>query len=151
MVPRLIAAIGSRRDRFVSAAELQSYSGIAPVMQRSGRSQWVHFRWACPKFVRQTFHQWAGHSIASSDWARACYQQQRERGKGHHAAVRTLAFKWLRILFRCWQDRRPYEAERYEGACKRRAEVHGAPDARDNLQIQGKACAGFSKLTSFPT
>jgi len=151
MVPRIIAAIGSRRDRFVSAAELQSYSGIAPVMQRSGKSQWVHFRWACPKFVRQTFHEWAGHSVASSDWARSCYQQQRERGKGHHAAVRTLAFKWLRILFRCWQDQRPYDAARYEGARGRRAEVHPAPAAGDNLQIQWKSCAGFSKPTFFAT
>jgi transposase len=63
MVPRLIAAMGSRRDRFSSAAEVQSYSGIAPVLQQSGKSRWVHFRWACPKFVRQTFHEWAGHSI----------------------------------------------------------------------------------------
>jgi transposase len=92
MVPRLIAAMGSRRDRFGSAAEVQSYSGIAPVLQQSGKSRWVHFRWACPKFVRQTFHEWAGHSIPWSDWARACYDQQRQRGKGHHAAVRTLAF-----------------------------------------------------------
>jgi hypothetical protein len=29
-------------------------------------------------------------------WARNYYQQLRSRGKGHHAAVRALAFKWIR-------------------------------------------------------
>jgi transposase len=151
MVPRLIAAIGSRRDRFVSASELQSYSGIAPVMQRSGKSQWVHFRWACPTFVRQTFHEWAGHSIASSEWARACYKQQRERGKGHHAAVRALAFKWIRIIFRCWQDGQPYQPDRYEDARRQRTKTSGASVPADNPQSQWKSVAGFSRLTSFNT
>ena len=53
------------------------------------------------------------HSIAQSVWARAYYQRQRERGKEHHAAVRALAFKWIRIVFRCWQDRVAYDETRY--------------------------------------
>jgi hypothetical protein len=69
----------------------------------------VHFRWACSKFLRQSFPEWAGHSIAQSVWARAYYRRQRERGKEHHAAVRALAFKWIRIVFRCWQDRVAYD------------------------------------------
>jgi transposase len=113
LAPRLLAALGSQRDRYASAAEVQKYSGIAPVTERSGKKKWVHFRWACPKFLRQSFHEWAGHSIAQSVWARAYYQQQRERGKDHHAAVRALAFKWIRIVFRCWQDRVAYEESRY--------------------------------------
>jgi transposase len=113
LAPRLLAALGSQRERYSSAEELQKYSGIAPVTERSGKKKWVHFRWACPKFLRQSFHEWAGHSIAQSVWARAYYQQQRERGKEHHAAVRALAFKWIRIVFRCWQDRVAYEESRY--------------------------------------
>jgi hypothetical protein len=102
---RLLAALGSQRDRYGSAEEVQKHSGIAPVTQKSGKKKWVHFRWACPKFLRQSFHEWAGHSIAQSVWVRAYYQQQRDQGKDHHAAVRALAFKWIRIVFRCWQDR----------------------------------------------
>ena len=113
LAPRLLAAFGSQRERYASAEEVQTYSGIAPVMKRSGKKKWVHFRWACPKFVRQSFHEWAGHSIAHSQWARSYYQQQRERGKGHHAAVRGLAFKWIRIVFRCWKDRAVYDESRY--------------------------------------
>jgi len=70
MAPRLVAALGSQRERYQSAAEIQRYSGIAPVVASSGKQHWVHWRWACPKFLRQTFHEWALHSIAYSDWAR---------------------------------------------------------------------------------
>ena len=113
LAPRLLAALGSQRERYANAAEVQAYSGIAPVTEQSGKKKWVHFRWACPKFLRQSFHEWAGHSIAHSPWARSYYQQQRERGKGHHAAVRGLAFKWIRIVFRCWKDRVAYDENRY--------------------------------------
>ena len=120
LAPRLLAAFGSQRDRYGSANEVQKYSGIAPVTERSGKRKWVHFRWACSKFLRQSFHEWAGHSIGQSAWARAYYQQQRERGKEHHAAVRGLAFKWIRIVFRCWQDGVAYDESRYLAALAKR-------------------------------
>lgn len=120
LAPRLLAAFGSQRDRYHSAAELQQFSGIAPVTVRSGKTERVHYRWACPKFLRQTFQEWAGHSIGFCGWARAYYEQHRERGAGHHAAVRALAFKWIRIAFRCWQDAVPYDESRYLQALRRR-------------------------------
>jgi transposase len=120
MAPRLLAAFGSQRERYGSAEEVQTYTGIAPVMEKSGKMKWVHFRWACPKFLRQSFHEWAGHSIAQSVWARSYYQQLRNRGKGHHAAVRALAFKWIRIVFRCWKDAVAYDESRYLHTLARR-------------------------------
>ena len=120
LAPRLLAAFGTQRDRYPSAAELQAFSGIAPVTERSGKSEWVHVRWACPRFLRQTFHEWAAHSIGFCDWAAAYYRLQRDRGKDHHAAVRALAFKWIRIVFRCWQDRIPYDNARYVQSLHRR-------------------------------
>jgi transposase len=113
MAPRLLAAFGSQRDRFDSAREVQSFSGIAPVTESSGKKKWVHVRWACPKFLRQSFHEWAGHSIVQSEWARVYYQRQRNKGNGHHAAVRALAFKWIRIVFRCWKDGVAYDESKY--------------------------------------
>jgi transposase len=71
--PRLLVAFGTDRERFATADEVERYSGIAPVRVASGQSEWIHFRWACPKFLRQTFHEFAGHSIAKSEWARAYY------------------------------------------------------------------------------
>lgn len=120
LAPRLLAAFGSRRDRYASVQELQSYCGIAPLLVRSGKSEWIHYRWVCPKFLRQTFHEWAGHSIAYSVWARAYYDQQRAGGSGHHEAVRALAFKWIRIAFRCWQDGQPYDEARYIESLRKR-------------------------------
>jgi transposase len=124
-VPRLIAALGTRRDRFQTAYQLQCYSGIAPVQKASGKTRAVHFRFACPKFLRQTFHEFAAQSVPHCAWAKAFYQQQRSRGNSHHAAVRALAYKWIRILFRCWKDRVPYDDQRYVNSPRRRTALLG--------------------------
>ena len=121
--PRLAVALGTDRTRWDSAAALQAYAGIAPVTERSGKQLWVHHRLACPKFVKQTFHEFADQSIRFSAWARAYYDQQRRRGNDHHAALRALAYKWIRILFRCWKDRRPYDEATYTAALRRRGSV----------------------------
>ena len=139
--PRLIAAVGTMRERFESAQSLASYAGIAPVKQASGKTVWIHWRWACPKFIRQTFHEWAGCSIRYCDWAKEHYDRQREKGKGHHAAVRSVAFKWIRIFYRCWRDRVPYSEQIYLKAREARAT---APSSSLD-QVQWKSCGGFSK------
>src|SRR5947199_5901292 len=63
--------------------------------------------WLVRNSLRQTFQEFAACSILQSDWARAFYDQLRKRGKSHHAALRALAFKWVRIIFRCWKTRTP--------------------------------------------
>jgi transposase len=119
--PRLLVAFGEQRERYASAEELQKYAGIAPVTERSGKQSWVHWRLQCPKFLRQTFVEWAAESTRHSFWAQVYYQQQRDKGKAHQAAVRALAFKWIRILYRCWQTRTPYNEALYLQALKRRS------------------------------
>jgi transposase len=118
--PRLLAAFGEQRERFQNANQMQSYFGVAPVTERSGNKCWVHWRLRCPKFVRQTFVEWAALSIPYSFWAEAYYRQQRNKGASHQAALRALAFKWIRILYRCWQTRTPYDEATYLNALKRR-------------------------------
>ena len=125
--PRLAAAFGTDRTRWQAASALQTHAGIAPVTVRSGKTCWVHHRFACPKFLKQTFHEYAGQSIRFSTWARRYYDQQRGRGNSHHAALRALAFKWIRILFRCWQDRTPYDEATYLAALRR----NGSPLVKD--------------------
>jgi transposase len=120
LLPRLIVAFGTKPDRYLSASELQAYSGIAPIQQSSGKTESTHFRFCCPKFLRQTFHELAAHSITSSEWARQFYDSQRALKKTHHAAVRALAFKWIRILFACWRDNTPYDEATYVAALNRR-------------------------------
>lgn len=113
LAPRLAAVFGADRDRFQAPVEMEQFSGIAPVTERSGKQIWVHRRWACSKFVLQTFHEFADQTWKLCDWARVCYQELRKRGKSHHAAVRALAYKWIRIMFRCWKERLPYDDARY--------------------------------------
>ena len=120
LAPRLATAFGSDRNRYSSAEEIQRFSGIAPVTESSGKRHWVHWRMACPKFLRQTFHEFAAASLKKSLWARAYYQQRRQQGASHHAAVRALAYKWIRVLYRCWQNRTPYNEAQYLEALRRR-------------------------------
>ncbi|MFT5103881.1 MAG: transposase [Candidatus Latescibacterota bacterium] len=120
MAPRIFVAFGENRQRYQHPEELQKYSGIAPVLERSGKQEWVHWRRSCPKFLRQTFVEWAGLSIRYSFWAQAYYDQQKEKGKRHQTIIRALAFKWIRIAFRCWQTRTPYDEAKYLTALKKR-------------------------------
>jgi transposase len=128
LAPRLATAFGSDPERWESALQIATLSGIAPVRRASGmksgkkgeRKASVHFRQACPKFLRQSFHEFAGCSIRYCSWAQAHYDSQRARGKGHHAAVRSVAFKWIRILFACWKERTPYDPQRYLKALQQR-------------------------------
>lgn len=113
LVPRLIAAFGSDRERYQSAEQIQRYSGIAPITKQSGKSRHVHKRLACPKFLRQTFHELADHARKWSPWSKAFYRMKRAAGFKHHAAVRALAYKWIRILFRLWKTRTPYSETTY--------------------------------------
>jgi transposase len=117
---RLLAAFGEQRDRFADASAFQKYAGVAPVTERSGNKHWVHWRWSCPTFLRQTFVEWVASSVPHSFWARAFYERHRAKGASHNATIRALAFKWIRVLFRCWVDRVPYDESRYLSALQKR-------------------------------
>jgi hypothetical protein len=120
LAPRLLAALGEDRTRFNSALEIQNYAGLSPVTERSGQKSWVHWRWQCSKFVRQSFIEWSAKSVNQSYWAGLYYDQQRAKGKSHQIAVRALAYKWVRIVYRCWKTRTPYDESRYLKVLKER-------------------------------
>ena len=88
-------------------------SGVAPVLKQSGNKRLVHRRYRCSKFLRQGFHEYAKESILHSKWAAAYYKQQRDKGSSHHTAVRSLAYKWIRIIYRCWMDKTIYDEDKY--------------------------------------
>jgi hypothetical protein len=48
--------------------------------------------------------------------------------------VRALAFKWIRILYRCWQTRTPYDETTYLNALKRRGSplIHAIASVEKN-------------------
>ncbi|MBN4063674.1 IS110 family transposase [Cardiobacterium sp. AH-315-I02] len=120
LAPRIFVAFGSNRERYSTAADLQKYAGVAPVIEQSGKKKWTHWRYSCPTFLRQTFVEWAGLSIRYSFWAKAYYEQQISKGKPHNTVIRSLAFKWIRIAFRCWKTNTPYDESTYLKALKKR-------------------------------
>jgi transposase len=109
----LAVAFGIDRTRFDEARDVQCYSGIAPVVEESGQQRWVHARHGYPKFIHQTFHEFAQASLPHCAWAKAFYQQQRDRGARRHEAIRALAFRWIRILLRLWKTGQIYDEQRY--------------------------------------
>ncbi len=113
LAPRLLTAFGSDRERYADAEEVTVVSGIAPVERQSGKSRVVVRRRACSRYLKQTFHEFADHARKWCPWSRAYYAWQRAKNVGHHAAVRKLASRWIRILFRLWKSRTPYDPGRY--------------------------------------
>ena len=120
LAPRLLTLFGERTERYPNAASLQKYAGVAPVRERSQGRLWVHWRWAAPKFLRQSLVEWAGQTVPRCTWAKEYYLKQKAAGKGHHAILRALAFKWVRILWRCWKDNVPYDDARHLSTLVRR-------------------------------
>lgn len=120
LAPRLLVAFGTDRERFTSATEIQQFYGVAPVKIQSGNTCVFHMRHHCPKFGRQTFHEHAGMARLKAGWAQTYYEHQKAKKNGsHHKSIRALSFKLVRIYFRCWQDRKPYDPNIYEVALKK--------------------------------
>jgi len=152
LLPRLIAAFGTQLDRFPSASKLQCHTGIAPVHSQTGNTEIVHMRRACPKFLRQTFVEFASHSVAKSVWARAFLQNQLAQQKDYNVAIRALAFKWQRILHACWRNNTPYDEQRYLQTLQKRnsplAKLSAIPKSAptDPTAVGWKSVAGFHTL-----
>jgi transposase len=106
--PRLLGELGDDRARFDTAMSLQAYSGAAPVTRQSGKHHDVRFRRACNMVLRATVHHWANLSRETCAWAETYYRQKRRQGKTHAAALRCLALRWLKILWKMWVTNTPY-------------------------------------------
>lgn len=113
LAPRLCVAFGTLRSLYPDPTSLQKYAGVAPVREKSGNRVWTHWRWQTAKFLRQTFVEWAGQTVRYSQWAKVYYDRMIKKGKKHAMILRALAFKWIRVLWKCWQDRHPYDETRY--------------------------------------
>ncbi len=123
LAPRLLAYFGSRRDRYESAQALQQLSGCAPVTRQSGRYRQVRIRRACQAHFRDAMHMFAMTSMRDSPWARAFYDRAKQAGDHHALALRKLAAKWIKIIFRMWQHNSTYDERKYVDSMSR----HGSP------------------------
>lgn len=130
LAPRLLVAFGTDRTRYSRAADLQKYSGLAPVKEKSGGRMCIDWRWNAPWFLRQTFIEWAGQTVVYCPWAKTYYDRQKAKGKNHWSILRSLAFIWIRILWKCWQTRTPYHETFYLETLRKRQ----SPLAKLNAQ-----------------
>jgi transposase len=109
LAPRLLSEVGDNRQRFEDAQAIQCFAGSAPVTEQSGKKRWVHFRRGCNKHLRTAVHLWANLSRETCAWAQTYYQHKRDKGMGHTCALRCLAHRWLKILWKMWQTRTTYD------------------------------------------
>lgn len=113
---QILAELGTVRERFNSDDQLAAEAGVAPVTYASGKTKAVTFRWACNHRLRAAVTCLADNSRHASEWAADIYARARARGCDHPHAVRILARAWIRVIWRTWQDRRPYDPARHRAA-----------------------------------
>ena len=110
----LLAEIGDDRARYPSDDTLAADAGQAPVTKQSGKHHAVSFRWACDKRLRNHIGVLADATRHWHPWARDVYRRARDRGCDHPHAIRILGRAWTRVLWKCWQDRVPYDPTRHQ-------------------------------------
>jgi transposase len=113
---QILSELGSVRERFASDSQLAAEAGVAPVTYASGKSKAVTFRWACNHRLRAALTCLADNSRHASAWAAHVYDKAKARGCDHPHAVRILARAWLRVIWRAWTNRKPYEPALHRGA-----------------------------------
>ena len=113
---QILAELTDVRERFPSEEQLAAEAGVAPVTYESGKSRYVAFRWACNHRLRSAITTWADNSRHSSAWAADVYGRARARGCDHPHAIRILARAWVRVLWRIWTSRIPYNPQKHTAA-----------------------------------
>lgn len=124
LAPALLSKFGDDRQRFPTPASVQALAGTCPVTQSSGKRRLVKFRTACDHDFRHLAQQWARHSLTSSVWANAYWQQVRPRCHSDNHAYRCLANRWLAVAWKLWQTRQPYDQTYHLQQRALRAKAH---------------------------
>jgi transposase len=109
----LLAEIGDCRARFPTPETLAALAGAVPSTRASGQHRVVTFRWACDKPLRAALVDFAQDSVRANPWAAQLYARHRAQRKRHPHAARILTRAWIGVIWRCWQDRQPYDPARH--------------------------------------
>jgi transposase len=115
---QMLAEWGDSRAAYDSPEAVAALAGVTPVTKASGKHHAVHFRWACNKRFRAALTTYADNSRHASPWAAKIYTDAIARGHDHPHAVRVLARAWIRVIYRCWLNRQPYDPTRHGNAAK---------------------------------
>jgi transposase len=113
---QILAELGDVRERFQTCDQLAAEAGVCPVTHASGKSRGVVFRWACNHRLRAAITCFADNSRHQSPWAADTYKRARARGCDHPHAIRILARAWIRVLWRAWVSKTPYNPSLHPAA-----------------------------------
>jgi transposase len=106
---QLLAEGGDCRYADPQANSVAMLGGLCPVTHPSGRHRDLSFRWACNKRLGQAMTCFANNARRASPCAAEVDRQAIAGGCDHPHAVRILARAWAGVIWRCWQDRTPYD------------------------------------------
>jgi transposase len=123
---QMLAEWGDCREAYDHPEAVCALAGIAPVTKKSGKHEAVAFRWACNTRFRRAVTTFADNSRHNSAWAADIYQRAIARGCDHPHAIRILARAWVRVIWRCWNDRVPYNPAYHGGATRHAAQLQEA-------------------------
>ena len=76
---------------------LRAVCGAAPVTEQSGRSRFVHMRYACNRRLRYAVHQWTWNATLVDPHFARLYKAMRTRGLTHGRALRGVADRMLHV------------------------------------------------------
>jgi transposase/transposase IS116/IS110/IS902 family protein len=111
LAARVLGEFGDDPQRFAGARNRKNYAGTSPITRRSGKRKTVHARFIRNRRIIHACHLQAFSALRCSPGARAYYQAQRDRGVGHHAAIRQLANRLVAVLHGSLKTRTPYDED----------------------------------------
>jgi transposase len=133
LVPELCAIVNSVAVRHGGYEAARCVTGVAPVENNSGKRHQIRMRLRCNKQWRNTLHLFAACSTRACPWARAYYEQCRERGDEYGTALRKLADKWWKIIIAMLDAGEPYDDKRYVQALAK----HHSPISQKLPRVSG--------------
>jgi transposase len=106
---RVLAEFGDDHDRYADAKSRKNYAGTSPITRQSGRQKFVLARYVHNDRLLDALGRQAFSALSASPAARNYYDQLRDRGKDHNAALRQLANRLVGILHGCLKTGTTYD------------------------------------------
>jgi Transposase IS116/IS110/IS902 family/Transposase len=98
---RQLGEFGDDPHRYASAKARKNYAATSPVTRQSGKKKIVLARFIRNDRLADALHRQAQSALRASPGARAFYDEQRDRGLDHDAALRALSNRLVGILHGC--------------------------------------------------
>jgi transposase len=89
---------------------LRALCAVAPVTEQSGRSRFVHMRYACNRRLRNAVHHWAWNATLVDPHFARLYKNMRGNGLTHARALRGIGDRLLHVTVAVLRNGTRYDA-----------------------------------------